>query len=578
MLPLRAAFFTLAGSAIVISLPHCTPTPPPAPETTASASATSATSAAAPKTGTQLNAGKAESDYLTITPTPPKDLPSRSASLEELAKFAWQEFLALNWKSSWGKDHKRGTPDLGWDYSMPVPMGYEPVVWHTYAETTELRPNGPLATKWDDLGLPRYSYANAPLPDPSDSSISFQLWNNLDENNEIGFCDVYGQYEKQGSPKNLVLFQAKVNKDEYEYVRTSYGKDQHLGNIQGDPKKPACDGNGPHGSLCAAQLAVKSNITSPPYAYYPGAKDTCSCPPGQAICLPCGGSPVGAGSTDTYEGAIEVKSAWRKLVSEDPSRYYTTNAVYYDVGSDGKVVYKNGVFALIGLHIIHKTTNFPDYVFATWEHVDVESTDMEYVEIVGDDHIEKGPHTPIKRQAGQTDRTQLHPIPPALTGVTSRVHEQLKALNKDTVWQNYRLAGVQGAVVDCPSDLHGTDPTFDACVAGHEPATCAALDPNYFMANFVIESDPSLNNFSGPGFGGAPFKTCDNTVYQGKKNNMGGCKGCHGVAQTAFGTDFSFLLDFGNNKPSLDPDTITRQLPKAGSPKKASRNYRKGIH
>jgi hypothetical protein len=34
------------------------------------------------------------------------------------------------------------------------------------------------------------------------------------------------------------------------------------------------------------------------------------------------------------------------------------------------------------------------------------------------------------------------------------------------------------------------------------------------------------------------------------------CKGCHGVAQTAFGTDFNFLLDFGAGKPVNNPDTI----------------------
>jgi hypothetical protein len=34
---------------------------------------------------------------------------------------------------------------------------------------------------------------------------------------------------------------------------------------------------------------------------------------------------------------------------------------------------------------------------------------------------------------------------------------------------------------------------------------------------------------------------------------MGGCKGCHGVAQTSFGTDFSFLLDFAPASRSLTP-------------------------
>jgi hypothetical protein len=41
----------------------------------------------------------------------------------------------------------------------------------------------------------------------------------------------------------------------------------------------------------------------------------------------------------------------------------------------------------------------------------------------------------------------------------------------------------------------------------------------------------------------------------------GGTKVCHGVAQTALGTDFSFLLDLGNDKPSVKPVTIHYDAP-----------------
>jgi len=120
------------------------------------------------------------------------------------------------------------------------------------------------------------------------------------------------------------------------------------------------------------------------------------------------------------------------------------------------------------------------------------------------------------------------------------------------------------------------------CVSNQNPVQCTGLDPNYFMANFVIESDPFLNNFSGPGFGGNPFQNCNNIVTfssqsgatQGTQMDMGGCKGCHGVAQTAFGTDFSFLLDFGNNKPSIMPATITYYPPAPAKP--ALKHYLKG--
>lgn len=150
--------------------------------------------------------------------------------------------------------------------------------------------------------------------------------------------------------------------------------------------------------------------------------------------------------------------------------------------------------------------------------------------------------------------------------MTNAVHTQLASLNKNIPWQYYRLTGVQGQSVTCPVEVSGkTKPTTAQCLARSDgisqivaipPSACTKIDPNYFMANFVVESDPFLNNFSGPGFGGNPFPKCQNTIHNGQIYNNGGCKGCHGVAQTAFATDFSFLLDFNNNKPSVSPATL----------------------
>lgn len=80
--------------------------------------------------------------YLTITSTPPKDL-KPNATLEEAAKFAWQEFLALQWKAAVDAAHapsatnQRGLPDPNWNYSMATPSFPNPLVWQTYAQTTE---------------------------------------------------------------------------------------------------------------------------------------------------------------------------------------------------------------------------------------------------------------------------------------------------------------------------------------------------------------------------------------------------------------------------------------------------------
>lgn len=504
-----------------------------------------------------LNA-TATAPYIQITPRPPKDLASRNATQEQLAKFAWQEFLALNWKASVDAQHppsasnQRGMPDLNWSYRNQAPQFPNPLVWQTYAQTTELRPNFPLTTPWQNLGIPAYSYQVAPVT----GNGSFTLWNNLDEDNEIGSCDIYANYTKQSNPKELVLFQVKVNKDEYEYIRQSFGRDQHI----------------PNGLLGRTQAKVKANITKPPYAYYGSQPvSTCKCPPNQAICLPCGVLAPPTSQLVTPEGAIEVKSAWRRLLpGEDKSRFFTTTAIYYDLNSAGQMAYYNDTFALIGMHIIHKTTNFPDFVFATFEQVDVEKSDAQYILLsplsLGvtppntPDGTELPPAIPIVRQTGQTNRQQMHPVPQTLDNVTQKVRQQLVSMNPRTVWQYYRLTGVTGASTDCPVDLKGQPATLQNCINYQNATTCTNINPNYYMANFVIESDPFLNNFSGPGFGagGGPIFAggCQNTVYKNKIYDNGGCKGCHGVAQTAFGTDFSFLLDFGNNKPSIRPATI----------------------
>jgi hypothetical protein len=500
--------------------------------------------------------GEAQAPYINITSTPPSDV-AANASPEDLAKFAWQQFLALSWKAGYPGTGQRGLPDPSWTYSTP---GAFPnlMTWQTYAQTTELRPNSPLTIPWAQLGIPKYSYQVHIAKDPKNPNAKNNLWNNLDEDNEIGSCDTYGQYKAQPNPKQLVLYQVKVNQDEYEYLRVNYGATQ----------------NSSSGKLGQAQSLTKTSIKTPPYLYYSsGFPGNCGpCDPAKAICLPCGGAPNPAGGS--YTGAIEVKSAWRRLQpGDDKARFFTTDALYYDM-QNGQLIYKNGTFALIGIHIIHKTKNYPDFIFTTFEQVDVEKADMEYILLANG--TQTGPATVILRQTGQTNRQQLHPVPPALDAATNKVHQQLTGLNPSTIWQYYRLTGVQGHPVNCPPNPvpPANKNAPQTCVSNQDPVKCTNLDPNYFMANFVIESDPFLNNFSGPGFGGNPFQNCNNLVTfssqsgktQGTPLTMGGCKGCHGVAQTAFGTDFSFLLDFGNNKPSVNPATVIYYPPTSAKP------------
>ncbi len=513
-------------------------------------------------------------------PDVPHDIKERKpASREydkELAIWAWQQFVALGWKATYDLTAippmaQRGTPDTKWKLSDPTP---ETVVWETYAHRSELRPwNTPLTGRLFN-SLPEYLTevsAEGRLKQGTDQHggpASLNLLNNLDEDNEIGSADVYLGADIDPATTPLVLYQAKVNRDEYEYVKAQFPDQQ-------DPK----------GSLAKAINNNLENIKKyrsyfPPNADGTPNYDICNVPEGDkkniAITLPCGR--IGGA-----EGAIEIKTAFlyvpQRRLSEF-SDFFVRDAIYYTKATNagGKIefTYHNAKFALLGIHVIHKTENFPGFIFTSFQHKAIEQMGFHYKLLTPpppaygnfNPHGAKAPATTpagtqvgdlikIERQDGLTTpiaNGPLYPVPEVIIEVNQAAQKQL---GKDhSIWANYELIGVQALQTTV-----------------YAPVADGTAGPNHFMANFVIESDAFIGNFFGPGFSSTdpvfptgpryPDGTQNgaNSIYQGKTFNMGGCKGCHGVAATAFGTDSSFLLDFGNNKPVKEPDTILYAKP-----------------
>ncbi|PJJ52894.1 hypothetical protein [Hymenobacter chitinivorans] len=432
---------------------------------------------------------------ITFSSLPPAEL-AAGATPKQLAEFAWAEFLALNWQSNYDTIRKqRDAPDPNWNYHDPSP---KLTVWETYAHRTELQPANDSIRPFNSA--PRYSYGEQIKR--ARKGVSFSLFNNLDENSEIGSCNLYGQVTS--SPQQMVLYQAKVNSNEYNYILKRYPKQGSLG------------------------LAIKTNIANiKKYkAYYDTTaaknkkyKGNCYCPPG-VLCLPCGNDTL---KTRQGIGTIEVKTAWRQLnANEDASKFLTRNVVYYrqKAGND-TLFYDNATFALIGMHIIHKTVNYPDFVFATFEHKDVEKDKMGFRLILQNKQKQdslSALHYPYQR---------LHPLTKVDSLATVAAHRKIKAMNRNSVLLNYRLVGVQGT------------PTSNTST------------PNFFLANYVVESDSLLANFHGSGFA-HPHDQKPNILLKGKLLSAGGCQGCHGVAQQKFGTDFSFLLGGTTMAPDID--------------------------
>ena len=432
---------------------------------------------------------KAPSEFnVNFTFYPPSDLDS-NATPQQLLEFAWEEFFALNWKSSYSKDHLRDHPDTTWNFSSDSKPFPDTLVWETYAHRSELRPYSNNMLGFDVP--PHYSYGIPLSPYPG-SKASFKLFDVLDENNEIGSCDMYAHTNSYGKQYE-VLYQAKVNKDEYNYVLAHY------------PKKAALD---------SARFYTKRMINDSGF-YYHNIKNSCNCPDNyKGISLPCGSRQKG------HIGAMEVKTAWRELTPKDTASKFLTRTVVYFRKQGNKVYYDNKIYALIGLHIIHKTTHYESFVFATWEHVGVERDGMGYQLLSQVNGNDSGNVVP--------SFSRLHPVTALADSSTNYVHRKLRKMNPNSIWLNYRLIGVQAT------------PTNDT------------TSFNFFLANYVVESDPTLNDFHGSGIG-HPHNGLPNTFYRGSKYTMGGCQGCHGVAQTTLGTDFSFLLD-DVGKPIYSPD------------------------
>lgn len=534
----------------------------------------------------------------TVPHDAPAPLPANQSSqqLTNLATFAWQEFIALNWPSSYdAKAHIRGKPDttkLPLDFAQPDNAG--DLVWQTYKHRVEVYPDGATAANYDSSfnTTPKYDYRggdgkpiyacgdytpgkNGQLgtwtADTSSPDVSqVPIFNNLDETSEINLCTLFTSADPNapGVPpaktdiNNLFMglpqqprrfiYEAKANQVMFDYVA---GNNYFLDD-----------------SRLLAQQATYNKVRKS------GAGGVAPCPTLKAgeqsiVCFPPGDS-----SPNGSEGTILVKATWKQLTQAEYSsgRYLTAPIIRYrilDVNTDisnseasesddtGDFCYEKVPptptattlpYGLVGLHIIHKTTNYPTYVFATFEQADNLNTTLPNNDLY---YYNRNILPPANKDK-QNVTTRAHPMSDATKNVNDQVHLQLRnllAANKqntnDSVWLYYKLVGVQGAATDS-GNTSNTD---------------------YFLANVVTETSEILRSFSG---------TLDNTngtinptvfnIHKGSTTYTGGgCKGCHGNAQVGpapntvttqnppIASDFSFITQ---GAPITTPDGINQPL------------------
>jgi len=260
----------------------------------------------------------------TISPTIPADVLLTNQQYANC--FAWQQFIALNWKAS--------TTTCAADPAVPAakfgePNDTSPVVWETYKEASEVfLPNAVRPSDWcSQQSLPA-SFAKMNVKNLKKTSAhGFKVLTatSKDADNPNLKLSDFTQAFTPGSwltaqNKYITLYEIRLNQDEFNYIRDNKLYDATV--QQTFVQNPGI--NLPDGS---AQFSQYGNI-----------------------------------------GSIELKAAWIQL--DDPSLwpYFKTSQAYV-VYPWGPTSPKLVTVGLVGLHIIHKTVNGQQFFWATFEHV-----------------------------------------------------------------------------------------------------------------------------------------------------------------------------------------------------------------
>jgi hypothetical protein len=390
----------------------------------------------------------------------------------------------------------------------------------------------------------------------------------------------------QPGAKNPIVYEVKLNYDYFNYV---------VGNTLNcdQSQKKTCT-VGAAAAIARIHLPIRTSsstnpLQSPPPPQLPGVNPSVvNYRAAQAVAtfqtintIYRNGGPLPA-PLPPLQGSIQVKAAWLKLGGPDakPSDYPTWHTAFaqnYISGPTGPIPSVPTLFGLVGMHIIQRVhatdPNNPNakptggtFIFATWEHESIFNSPVaggptanapySYSNFYAPPSTPQPPalaagfYPPLDQTAYPVVRS--YPVLQNTIAVTTAVHNAIRARNPNSVWLNYHLVGTQFQAVDLkhPPVLPPTKyPT-----SANDPT---GIGQPAFLANLAIETNLGLQffqgqppaitvigNYQGPLISNTTntfMRNNANTAFNGNGYNMGGCMGCHGVAQSK-GYGFSFVL------------------------------------
>ena len=493
---------------------------------------------------------------ITASPHVPCDFPNPgSLAADDLARFAWNTFIGLSWPAEdpYTSPYVRGVADTSASYGTTTPT----VVWDSWREKRELYQIRDVSGTYKYVAPPTWNDGRPPSttgPNPQIGQCSLdsaeahglpsghvtalqtnKVENYLDETDEIGLAVLWSNNTDLPTEDSLVRYQVKMSHDYYAQVQ---------GNGWWNPS--------------TLNAAIQAS------------------PNGFSVILPSGSNSSGA------TGTILIKTGWKQLTSADhPSDFYTVTALYY-LDEDGEPCYTYQQFGLIAIHIIRKTETFPYFFYSTFEHSDNTPGKFLYANtnrgskggegtgyastlanpfgITYDDPPAPQPNT---TSAASPAYPALRLIQPS--AAVQQANSEAAAVNRGTVWANYRLVGYQYMpVAHCTGNnvpVGCADPWGSGYYGQGSPAPGGTgrypryyADQDFYLANPVVETNQRFQFFEGKSNQTDVanlnlYKNNDPTQPLAGTVNMGGCMGCHGVAQQR-GTDFSFTLGAATDEPN----------------------------
>ncbi|WP_340065771.1 hypothetical protein [Ascidiimonas aurantiaca] len=250
-------------------------------------------------------------------------------------------------------------------------------------------------------------------------------------------------------------------------------------------------------------------------------------------------------SSDSTPGAMEIKATWRILDTargDDLSRYYHQKSIIYvsaDNSATGKAFTVEATLGLVGIHIIRKISQFDEWIWSTFEHIDNVPDNVQQAQtdqetqwsFYNPDCLNCKPNTPPTHVAGDT--------------VNGKV---MYRWSDSAPYASRYLQSVPGEKgSDFGTQVMRTYPIYFCTEQVNEVWRAKLMEMNSVFANYRLIGS-QWNKVDGPYTApDAPF-FLGNTVAETYFQKTSSCIECHRGARVIYQndtikTDFSFIFN-----------------------------------